>query len=264
MPSPRRSAHSTGSPIGVDDSLKLHDVSSEGAEPSPADADGTLTTTLVIDASPAYATDGVGLWVSALSGGEVIESVSLADAAIETGPGTTVVVPSGGDLTVQIEDVARTELDRTTLEIPPAPVEGGPHELVVNIDRGSLTGLPATAEGDPAIGTGDLSAVEIEPERLDLSWREGESARATPVSQSVGLVLLTENPIPLETGARRWTDDLPRSIARRCLCSGHHCDRHRWVAPGIPFRGKLSRQVPAPANIHPIRQHRVRTDPMAR
>ena len=73
----------------------------------------------------------------------------------------------------------------------------------MNIDRGSLTGLPATAEGDPAIGTGDLSAVEIEPERLDLSWREGESALATPVSQSVGLVLLTENPIPLETGARR-------------------------------------------------------------
>ena len=188
----------------VDEPLELHDVSPEGGQQSPDDADGTLTTTLVIDASPAFATDGVGLWVTVLSAGEVIESVSLADAAIETGAGTTVVVPTGGDLTVQLEDVDRSELDRATLEIPPAPIaDGGPHELVVSIDRGSLTGLPVAADGESAGGTADLSAVDMEPERIDLSWRQSESALLTPASRPVGLVLLTEDPIPLETGARR-------------------------------------------------------------
>jgi hypothetical protein len=242
----------------IDEPLEANAVAPAATQPSLVDSEGRLSTGLVVDASPAFATDGLGLWVNVVSEGDVLETVSLADAALEAVPATAVAVPLGADLTIHLEDVDHTELDHATLEIPPLPgPDSLPYELVLRIDRGSLTGLPQAAEGGAAASSSDLSDVEMQPDRIQLSWRRPESTlAAAPVTpQPVGLVLLTEDPIPLETGARRGPMIFLGGLlggAFALVCVAIAIDGWRQA-----YRSQASLVTRTRfANIHPIRQQR--------
>jgi hypothetical protein len=97
--------------------------------------------------------------------------------------------------------VAGDELDSVTLGIPALPAEEDvPYTLSVQLDRGAVVGLPI-AGVEPATEP-DVSDARLQGERLAVSWVEPDAATGQ-TQPTVGLILLTEEPIPMETGARR-------------------------------------------------------------
>ena len=180
--------------------LSMVDLSTSADAPSLLDEDGSLSTSLIIDASPAFVTDGDGLWLDIVTD-DATTAVSLVDAGTEPSSAAVMASP-GGELALRLEDVGNNELDTAQVAVPDLPgPDNVPHVLTVRIDRGAVAGVVAATEDHPV----DVSGAELVLDRVDVAWQPASAlAAATGQNPSpVGLILATEDPVPLVTGARK-------------------------------------------------------------
>ena len=180
--------------------LSMVDLSTSADAPSLLDEDGSLSTSLIIDASPAFVTDGDGLWLDIVTD-DATTAVSLVDAGTEPSSAAVMASP-GGELALRLEDVGNNELDTAQVAVPDLPgPDNVPYVLTVRIDRGAVAGVVAATEDHPV----DVSGAELVLDRVDVAWQPASAlAAATGQNPSpVGLILATEDPVPLVTGARK-------------------------------------------------------------
>jgi hypothetical protein len=186
----------------------------EEISPSILDEDGRFEGTVRVEASPAFAETAAGTWIS-LATGDAPVTFSLADAAVQPAERETVLEPDS-DLLIALEDVLGSELDAMVARIPPLPgPDTVPYTLTVRLDRGALqfplapaSSVPTEAEplSGPDLVLSDPSLVE---RHVVVAWEPvisvlGADAGEQPVAaEALGLLLLTENPVAVETGSRR-------------------------------------------------------------
>ena len=178
------------------------DLTTSADAPSLLDEDGNLSSSLIIDASPAFVTDGDGLWLEVVADDAATTAVSLVDAGTEPSSPAAVVVRPGGELALRLEDVDNRELDAAQVAVPELPgPDNVPYVLTLRIDRGAVAGVVAATEDHPL----DVSGAELILDRVDVDWQPASAlAAATGQNPSpVGLILATDDPIPLVTGARK-------------------------------------------------------------
>jgi hypothetical protein len=159
--------------------------------------------TIRLDASPSFAETATGLWISVATV-DSVATVSLADAAGQSLEHIAVLEPDS-DMVISLEDVFGNQLDATTVQTPPLPGPSGPYALRVRLDRGTLIYPGGLTEG----GDGGLTTAtpELDARHIDVSWQllppELGSGGVVTGTNTVGLLLLTENPVAIPTGARR-------------------------------------------------------------
>ncbi len=188
----------------LDEPLELIDVTPTTEAPSLLDEEGRIDAAVLLDVSPAFAED-TDLWVTMAIDGAQFKSASLADAALEDVTVPSVNIRPGSELTLQLEDVTRNQLDSIALTIPElSGPDNAPHTLHLRLDRDAVIGIETTAGAEGESPERDVSGAELVPERTALTWEVGEIAEAAPPAPaSIGISLLTKDPIPLLTGARR-------------------------------------------------------------
>jgi hypothetical protein len=180
------------------------------APPSILDGDGRFEGKINVDTSPAFAETATGIWMS-VDTAEAPVTFSLADAAFSTTERTAILEPDS-DVLISLEDVFGNRIDAATARVPPLPgPDNIPYVLRLRLDRGALH-FPrgalggATTEPDALENLPDPELVE---QHILMSWEpvtlglDGTGEEQLVESSAVGLLLLTEDPVALETGSRR-------------------------------------------------------------
>ncbi len=194
------------------DPLAIVRIEGEPPDPDPSilDEDGRFVGTINVDTSPAFAETATGIWMS-VDTGEAPVTFSLADAAFSTTERTAILEPDS-DVLITIEDVLGNQIDAATARVPPLPgPDTVPYVLRLRLDRGVLN-FPRGALGGTTTEPDALENLpdpELVERHILMSWEPvslglDETGEEQLVdSSAVGLLLLTEDPVALETGSRR-------------------------------------------------------------
>ena len=161
-------------------------------EPQILDADGLFRGTVRIEADHALATEAEGLWIVAETDRRTVLAYRLADAAAETAAQYRAVLTPGEEMSVRLEDSAGDALDAVAVLIPALPENATTSfELLVGMNRGMVRGTA----GNPLLDPTFIDATWIPTEPLTFI---GESE-----ASNVGLLLLTDAPVPKSIGGRK-------------------------------------------------------------
>jgi hypothetical protein len=186
------------------------EVDAPATPASILDDNGRFAGKINVDSSPTFAETATGIWMSVDTAESQI-TFSLADAAISP-PERLAILEPDSDVVISLEDVFGNPIDAITARVPPLPgPDTAPYVLKLRLDRGALH-FPrgvlgnGTAEAEPLENLPDPELVE---RHILMSWEPianglGETREEPLVDSSqVGLLLLTEDPVALETGSRR-------------------------------------------------------------
>jgi hypothetical protein len=185
-------------------------VETEEITPSILDDDGRFVSAIRVGASPAFAETATGIWVSVTTA-ETPVTFSLADAAVNPTEQVTYLEPDS-EMVIALEDIRGNPLDSMAIPVPALPEpDTVPYVLSLHFGRGSIfsTTPPASIETSEPGTVELLTSPELVERHILVSWEPvtpagGDLTDEAPIaSNAVGLLLLTEDPVALETGSRR-------------------------------------------------------------
>jgi hypothetical protein len=185
-------------------------VETEEITPSILDDDGRFVSAIRVGASPAFAETATGIWVSVTTA-ETPVTFSLADAAVNPAEQVAYLEPDS-EMVIALEDIRGNPLDSMAIPVPTLPEpDTVPYVLSLHFGRGSIfsTTPPASIETSEPGTVELLTNPELVERHIIVSWEPvtaagGDLTDEAPIaSNAVGLLLLTEDPVALETGSRR-------------------------------------------------------------
>jgi hypothetical protein len=168
------------------------------------DEEGKFHGSVLLEFDHAIATDAEGLWLVTRTDAENDFAFRLADAADDGTAEYTSFLTPGAPFSIALEDATGSPLDSVRVELPPLPAdEEQSYRLIIGLDRGLVRGTVVESDLD---GKRTIEAPLLDGDRVHLAWEPTAPSADRVVEEEaseVGLLLLTDQPVPVSIGGRR-------------------------------------------------------------